>query len=100
MKQSRCDFEVPEHKEITNRTTLGPTTDTDSQVPIIWNRLRREPSFCLRTTQRRAIKEESKIINYDSVNNHAYSLPQNYYVVTDLFVANPEISSNLPRTIQ
>ena len=27
-----------EHKEITNRTTMSPTTDIDGQVPTVYNR--------------------------------------------------------------
>ena len=33
----------PENKKTTNSTTVGPTTDIDSQAPTIWNRSRREP---------------------------------------------------------
>ena len=52
-------------RKTTNTTTLIPITDIASQAPTIWNRLRREPSFSLRTSHRRAIKEGSKVINHD-----------------------------------
>ena len=39
----------PEHKLTTNKITKGPTTDIDSHVPTIWNRLGRELSFSLRS---------------------------------------------------
>ena len=32
-------------KENTNGPALSSTTDNDSQTPIFWNRLNREPSF-------------------------------------------------------
>ena len=35
----------PEHKQTTNRNTMGPTSDIDSQAPTFWNRLRRDSSF-------------------------------------------------------
>ena len=42
----------PKHKKITYRTT-----NFDNQAPTIWNRLRRAPSFSLKTTYHWAIKE-------------------------------------------
>ena len=44
-----------EHKKATNRTTICPAT-------AIWNRLRKAPSFCLRTDPSSRIKKRSKII--------------------------------------
>ena len=70
-----------------DRTTISPTTDIDNQAPTLWNRLRRKPSFSLRTDPPSCIKEGSKAINHNWVNNHACSLPQNIHVLTYLFVS-------------
>ena len=55
----------PEHKKSSNRTTMSPTTNIDSQLRTIWNKLKKDPSFSL------AIKKGSKVINDNWVNNHA-----------------------------
>ena len=39
-------------------------------------------------TYRRAIKEVSKAVNFDRINNQAHSLSQNIYVITNIFIMN------------
>ena len=46
------------------------------------------PSFSLMPDIRRAIKEVSKVVNLDWINNQARSLSQNIYVITNLFITN------------
>ena len=46
------------------------------------------PSFSLSRTYRRAIKEVSKVVNLDWMNNQACSLSQNIYVITNIFITN------------
>ena len=43
LKQSKGFKGYPkvEHKKTTNRTTMGQTTDIESQAPTVWNRLRK-----------------------------------------------------------
>ena len=58
----------PGHKKTTNRTTIDPTIDINSQALTILNKLRGGPTHC------RAIKEGSKDVNHNLVNSHAWSL--------------------------
>ena len=46
------------------------------------------PSFSLRSDLPRAIKEVSKVVNLDWINNQVCSLSQNIYVITNLFITN------------
>ena len=45
------------------------------------------------STHRRAIKEGSKVLNHNWVNNHACSLPQNIHVTACLYVASDNLTS-------
>ena len=46
-------------------------------------------------TYRRAIKEVSKVVNLDWINNQAYSLSHlNIYVITNLFITNNYVTQN------
>ena len=56
-------------KETTNGTTVGPTTDSNSQAPTFGNRFRKEPLFSSGPTYRHAVKEVSRFINYNWVNS-------------------------------
>ena len=46
------------------------------------------PSFSLKSDLRRAIKEVSKALNLDWINNQACRLSHNIYVITNLFITN------------
>ena len=74
-----------QHKKTTNRITMVATTDINSQAPIIWKQLRREPSFSLRINHLWAIKEESKVINHSM---HAVCFR---IVVIYIFVASDDL---------
>ena len=47
-----------------------------------------EPHSVRSPTYRRAIKELSKAVHLDWINNQACRLSQNIYVITDLFITN------------
>ena len=61
----------PKHNKTTNRSTMSSTTD--SQAPTTWNRLRGNRCLVWGQTYRCAIKEGSKVINHNWVNNHPCS---------------------------
>ena len=75
----------PEHKITTNRTTMSSTTlivrhgpsetDWGGSRHLVWGQI-----------HRREIKDGSKAINHNWVNNHVYSLPKNIHVVSYLLL--------------
>ena len=54
----------------------------------------------LRPAHRRAIKEGSKVINRDWVNNHACSLSYNIYVVPNLFISKKDFTKLGMKSLQ
>ena len=86
------------------RTAIGLTTDIESRAPTLWNRLRENRYLVSGRTHRCATKEESKVIDHNSVKYHACSLPQNNHAVPYLFVASSIIGikhgfQHLPRDL-
>ena len=85
-------------KKTNSKTRAGPTKDRasstnqhypklNSSKPLRWNHHR-----IWGLTRRRAIKEGSKVINRDWVNNYACSLSYNIYVVPNLFISKNDFT--------
>ena len=77
-----------EQKKTTNRATMGPIADIDSQAQIIWDILRESRHLVWGPTHCCAIKKQSKVINHNWISNHACSFPLNIHIASYLFVAS------------
>ena len=57
------------------------------------------PSFSLKPYLRRAIKEVSKVVSLDWINNQACSRSQNIYIITNLFITHNHLFEMIRKII-
>ena len=77
-------------------TTSSPTFDGPPNLPTIKQRLIKMLRRSI--VYRRTIKEESKVVNLNWINNQACRLSQNIYVISNLFKTNNYLFEVLRKT--